>query len=58
MKAGDIVMIYNTKPSGKVFEEGKAKLIKQIDVTYADNYWRVQFIGESETYNRFVQNQE
>lgn len=58
MKVGDIVMVYNTNLSGKVFEEGKAKLIKRLPVDYADNYWTVQFIGETETYDRFIQNQE
>ncbi len=57
MKAGDIKIIYNTKLSGEVYEEGKAKLIKRIPVAYVDNYWTVQFIGETETYDRFIQNQ-
>ena len=57
MKAGDIKIVYNTKLSGEVFEEGKAKLIKRITVPYADNYWTVRFIGEAETHDRFIQDQ-
>ncbi len=58
MKAGDIVVIYNTSPSGMPRIEGKAKLIRHYDdIVLSDGFeqWQVEFIDEpGETYQRTV----
>jgi hypothetical protein len=52
MKKGDIVNVYNYTLGGREFLEGKAKLIKKLDVLTSDTErWNVHFIDDKSDVN-------